>query len=308
MKQDLTDGPSGQTTLSSDIGLPAAIPPRTPEQERIQQQLEAALLGRKNRQVPLVPLAPPAGIKVTNPATAAVAKVLSPAFTSGVCVYCGDPAEMVCDACEAQIDVDNDKAAADLEREKERSRREWFLEKIPEEYRRTDDLLMPQWSREILACWNPLDRYGVTIVGPSDNHKTRTAIKLLEKAYLRGISVEYRQAGDLRREINKAAREGEDGKLLAEIASVPLLVLDDLGNQAWTDSSEEAFLSIVEARSNSRVKTIVTSQFPSDEFVARLTVRRRGHAIARRIGPDFNWIIDTVTGTITPPNQFDSPR
>lgn len=217
------------------------------------------------------------------------------------CVYCGDPADLVCDHCDAEAERKNRAAISAMEREKETRRAGWFAEKVPELYRTTDDLLVPRWAREIAAAWNPQDRYGITILGASNTWKTRAATRVLEKAFLAGKQIEFRQAGDLRREINRLAREGNDSAMLKELCLTPVLLVDDIGNQAFTETAEEFMLALFEGRTARNLPTLVTTQFPSDEFLSKFSNRRIGTAIARRIGPEHNWIVNTANGSITPP-------
>lgn len=209
------------------------------------------------------------------------------------CVYCGEPAELVCDDCEAAIAKRNQEIERKRRASKEAERSNWFRDKIPENYRDPDPVLIPQWSRKAVEGWEPAGKAGVTIIGPSDTYKTRTGIALLERAYVAGFQVELRQAGDLRREVNRAAREGEDEKLLRELAKIPVLMIDDIGNQAFTETFEEFLLALIERRTGAGLPTIATTQYPGEEFVAKATNRRIGIAIARRLGPDFSTIIRT---------------
>lgn len=223
------------------------------------------------------------------------------AFPTGRCVYCGDPADLVCDPCDAEAQKKNFRTELEERRGREAQRTRWFHEKIPELYRTTDDLLVPAWAKTIADQWNPQDRYGITIQGASNTWKTRGAVKLLGKAFLHGKQVDFRQAGDLRRDINRLAREGQDSAMLRELCEVPALVIDDLGNQAFTETAEEFMLALFEGRVSRRLPTFVTTQFPSGEFLDKFANRRIGTAIARRIGPEHSWIVNSATGEIKPP-------
>ncbi len=234
--------------------------------------------------------------------------VATQGINKGICVYCGDPADLVCDHCDAQVTRRNEAAKAREQREKERQRLGWFADKVPDLYLATDEMLVPHWARTIAETWNPQDRYGVTISGPSNSWKTRAAIKILERAFLAGKQIEFRQAGDLRREMNRMAREGGDSELLRELCAVPVLLVDDMGNQAFTEASEEFLLALFEGRINRFLPTITTTQFPSDEFLAKFSNRRIGMAVAKRIGPEYNWMINTATGNITEPQPPKSPH
>jgi hypothetical protein len=248
-----------------------------------------------------------------NPeAASAISEALAlQSLTAERCFYCGDPADMVCPDCEAKIERKNRETIAKETRQRETQRLSWFAGKIPEIYRTGDDLLTPRWSRELTSVWNPQDRAGVTFQGPSNTWKTRGATKLLEKAFLAGRVVDFRQAGDLRREINRLARAGNenqnDSTMLRELIASPVLLLDDLGNQAFTEAAEEFMLSLIEGRVGKNLPTLVTTQFPSDEFIAKFSNRRIATAIARRIGPEHNWMVNTATGAINQPTP-PTPR
>ena len=242
-------------------------------------------------------------------AAAALGAALDGTLDPTRCIYCGDPADMVCDDCEARAQRNNAEIAERLATEAEATRLAQFADKVPEDYLGTDPARLPRWSGEIVNAWNPTDRYGVTLVGPANAGKTRTAVLLLQKAFLRKLPVRFEHAGNLRRFINRMAREGDDHKAIAELAEAPILVIDDIGNQAWTETSEEFYLALLEARTNKRRPTICTTQYPADELIGKASNRRMGTAIARRIGPDYAWIVNSDLGDITPPRQPGSaPR
>lgn len=228
-----------------------------------------------------------------KPTTPQIAAVLSGAKRTH-CLYCGEQGhEMVCDACDEKNMAANETLRIRAISEREGERLGHFSKKIPEEYRMTDEILRPEWSREVVNRWDESGRHGITFIGDSGSFKTRTAVKILEKAFTAGQVIEYHQAGDLRRKINALAREGKDSELLEDLGSVPILAIDDLGNQAWTDASEEFFLALMELRQGHRLKTIVTTQYPGKEFVLKLNSKRIATAIGRRIGLEFNWIVRT---------------
>lgn len=211
---------------------------------------------------------------------------------AGRCIYCGDPAEMVCEHCEAEAERRNRELAKKEQADQAQARRGWFQDKIPEPYRDPDPARFPGWSVEAVRGFCPGNQRGITLQGPSDTFKTRTGVAMLEKAFVAGHGIDFRHAGDLRREINRAAREASDEALLRSLAKIPCLMIDDFGNQAFTETTEEFFLALLEKRHGVN-QTIITTQYPSEEFIAKASTRRIGVAIARRIGPDFNTIIQT---------------
>lgn len=242
-------------------------------------------------------------------AEAAIAAALTGSLDTTRCIYCGEPADMVCDDCEARAHANNAALAMRHEADAQEARQAAFNQRIPDDYQGTDPDRLPNWSRQIVDLWNPLDRYGVTLVGPAESGKTRTAVLLLQKAFLRKNPVRFEHAGNLRRFINRMARDGDDHKAIAELAAEPFLAIDDIGNNAWTETAEEFYLLLLETRTNKRRPTICTSQFPADEFIGKASNRRVGTAIARRIGPEYAWIVNVETGHITSPRQPGaSPR
>lgn len=218
------------------------------------------------------------------------------------CLYCGEETPIdpetqlpavICQDCESRTQANNerirraaaDKAIAD--------KLQWFLDKIPDSYRETDEAQLSEEQRELLAGWDPLGRHGVTLCGPSQTRKTRTGVLLLRKAFLAGQKIEFHQAGDLRRQVNHLARDGKETRLLNPLAEVPILLIDDFGNNAFTDTTVEFFLSLFERRTNRRLPTIVTLQYPGEELKERMENQRAATAIARRIGSEFGWMLNT---------------
>lgn len=237
----------------------------------------------------------------------AAIKAALPPIGGEECVYCGDPTdELVCDHCDSRIRRERE-AAEQREREQHEAQREsWFWNRMPDHYRETERSRMPQWALDLEAAWNPQDRYGATIHAPSDHHKTRAGILLLRKAYLAGRRVEYHQTGDLRRRVNRLAREGRDADLLETLQAVDVLMLDDFGNQAWTATIEEFWLALLERRAGNR-PTIVTSQFPAADLMQQMTNSRVAMAIARRLGPQYAWIADGKAEEIRTPEHNPHP-
>lgn len=238
-----------------------------------------------------------------NHAAATVAKLALAGLPSEVCTYCGEPAELVCDTCEAEIARKNARIQAEQKEARRRRRTEWFNSKIDPAFQIRDELLTPRWALDLADRWDSAGRHGVTFVGPSNTWKTRGGILLLEKAFVAGRRFEIIQAGDLRRTVNQAAKQGNDSAVLADLIEVEILMVDDLGNQAPTETSDEFLLTLFDKRAAKQRPTIITTQYPADEFVARSSTQRIGTSIARRIGPDFNWVVRSADGTITPPNQ-----
>ena len=108
-----------------------------------------------------------------------------------------------------------------------------------------------QWIRE---------RRGVIITGPTGVGKTFIGCALAHKACRKGYSAQYAQTGRLLQELILAKGDGRYLKLLAQLARVQVLILDDWGLDTPTAEGRRILLEILDDRYE-RGSTIITSQF-----------------------------------------------
>ena len=99
------------------------------------------------------------------------------------------------------------------------------------------------------------------ITGPTGVGKSWLACALGHKACREGYSVLYLRLTRLWRELAVSRGDGRYLKLLAGLARMDLIILDDLGTEALGEAERHDLLEILEDRYERR-STLVTSQLP----------------------------------------------
>ncbi len=114
---------------------------------------------------------------------------------------------------------------------------------------------------EFASCRWVAEHHNLLITGKTGLGKTYLACALAHKACLEGASAQYLHLPKLLRELATARGDGRYGKLLATLARIDVLVLDDWGLVPLGDSERRDLYEILEDRHGLR-STIVTSQLP----------------------------------------------
>ena len=91
------------------------------------------------------------------------------------------------------------------------------------------------------------------------------ACALAHKACREGYSAQYLRLPRLWRELAIAKGDGRYPKLLASVAKIDVLVLDDFGLTPLTEEHRRDLLEILEDRHGTR-STLITSQLPVDRW------------------------------------------
>ncbi len=112
---------------------------------------------------------------------------------------------------------------------------------------------------------------GLLIHGSTDTAKTRAVWRLLRKLTEDGTEWLFVEAIDLLDNIPDAARY------------VPVLVIDDLGNDVLTPKNEVRLLKILRVRADWHRPTIITTQFSGDALAKRFTETATAQAVIRRL-------------------------
>jgi len=118
------------------------------------------------------------------------------------------------------------------------------------------DLAQCQWIRRHL---------NILIMGPTGVGKTWIACALAHKACCEGHHALYLRLPRLLEALPIAKGDGSYAKLLARLAKIDVLILDDWGLSPLNAEQRRDLLEIVEDRHDRR-STIVTSQLPVDKW------------------------------------------
>ena len=138
-----------------------------------------------------------------------------------------------------------------------------------------------------------MQREDALFLGPPGSGKSHLAQAIGRAAILQGHRVTYREAHVLIEEVADAALEGNRKEYLADLASVPLLIIDDLGMRKLPHTAAEDLLELI-MRRYERASTILTSNRPVDDWgkllgdtaaVTALLDRLLHHAHVLKCGP-----------------------
>jgi DNA replication protein DnaC len=108
-------------------------------------------------------------------------------------------------------------------------------------------------------------REDALFLGPPGTGKSHLAQAIGAAAIQQGYRVLYREAHALLEQLSEATLEGTRKELVEWLATVPLLIIDDLGMRKLPQTAAEELLEII-MRRYERASTLVTSNRPVEDW------------------------------------------
>ncbi len=115
---------------------------------------------------------------------------------------------------------------------------------------------------KLASCRFVEEKLNIIITGMTGTGKSYLACALAQQACRRGHRAVYRRASRLYDELALSKVDGTYGRLLARLARIDVLVIDDFGLAPMRENDRQALLEVLEDRYGNR-STIITSQLPS---------------------------------------------
>ncbi len=107
------------------------------------------------------------------------------------------------------------------------------------------------------------------VLGPTGAGKTYLACTLGAAACAQGFSVRYERTSRLLQALHLAQADGSSAKLLASLARLPLLILDDWLRDPLTPAQARDLLEILDDRYG-RTATLIATQIPVTDWHSQL--------------------------------------
>ncbi|MGQ0722050.1 MAG: IS21-like element helper ATPase IstB [Candidatus Eiseniibacteriota bacterium] len=136
--------------------------------------------------------------------------------------------------------------------------------------------------RQLATCRWVQEHLNVLITGSAGTGKSYLACALANRACRQGYRALYCRASRLFDELLLARATGTHLRLLAKLARMDVLVIDDWGLKPFTDQERLDLLEILEDRYGSR-STIITSQLAPNKWHERLGEPTIADAILDRL-------------------------
>ena len=136
--------------------------------------------------------------------------------------------------------------------------------------------------RQLATCRWITEQQNVTITGATGVGKTCLACALAHQACRKGHRAIYRRASRFFDELTLARADGTYEKLLARLARVDVLVIDDWGLAPMKASERRDLLEVLEDRYATR-STIITRQLPTSKWHEHIGDPTLADAICDRV-------------------------
>lgn len=136
--------------------------------------------------------------------------------------------------------------------------------------------------RQLATCRWVVEHQNVIITGATGTGKTYLACALAQHACRKGYRAIYRRASRLFSELALARADGSHGRVLAKLARMDVLVIDDWAMAPISDTERRDLLEVLEDRYGQRA-TIVTSQLSHKRWHEHIADPTHADAICDRL-------------------------
>lgn len=136
--------------------------------------------------------------------------------------------------------------------------------------------------RQLATCRWVQEHHNVIVVGATGVGKSFIACALAQQACRKGFRAYYRRASRLYHDLGLARADGTYVRVLARLARIDVLVIDDWGLAPPQEHERRDLLEILEDRYGAR-STIITSQLPPAQWHDHLGEAMVADAICDRL-------------------------
>ena len=126
------------------------------------------------------------------------------------------------------------------------------------------------------------DQHNVVITGPTGSGKTYLACAFVERACRRGFTARYVRMPRLLHEVAVGRGDGSYTRLLARLAKLDLLAIDDWLLAPLRDAERRDLMEVIEDRSE-QASTLITSQLPVKDWHGVIGDPNQADAICDRL-------------------------
>jgi DNA replication protein DnaC len=136
--------------------------------------------------------------------------------------------------------------------------------------------------RQLATCRWVAEHQNVIVTGSTGTGKTFVACALAQQACRKGYRAIYRRASRLADELTLARADGTYGRLLARLARLDVLIIDDWGHAPMKEQERRDLVEILDDRYTVR-STIMTSQLPTTKWHDHIGDPTNADAICDRV-------------------------